>query len=248
MDDFGSVKYLNVQKTGSTYISAFLEKHLKEPRVKYSKHRWVMGNYDPEAFYFSSVRDPAKQLLSLYRFGCDKSGGMFRRMRKAGLRGYYKGTEEKFNEWLDFVLRNEESARLTGPNYSLDMFALFGPQTYRFLNLSFANPKRALAKPTTFEEVRAVYDAEKIHRFVVRNEHLNADMEALVLGPLKDKVKDVDAAVAELRQPVARKNASKTEGLSVDMISPENRAVIREREKLLYDLFYQDAEQSASTD
>lgn len=26
MDDFGSVKYLNVQKTGSIYISAFLKK------------------------------------------------------------------------------------------------------------------------------------------------------------------------------------------------------------------------------
>lgn len=104
-----------------------------------------------------------------------------------------------------------------------------------------------MAKPTTFEEVRAVYDAEKIHRLVVRKEHLNADMEALVLSPLKDKVKDVDVAAAELRQPVAHKNAPKTGGLSVDMISPENRAFIRERETLLYDLFYQDAEQSVLT-
>lgn len=95
--------------------------------MKYSKHRWVMGNYDPEALYFFSVRDPVKQLLSLYRFGCDKSGGMFRWMRKAGLRGYYKWTEKGFNEWLDFLLRDGASARLTGSNYSLNMFALFGP-------------------------------------------------------------------------------------------------------------------------
>ena len=41
MDDFGKFVYLDVEKTGSTYISAFLEQHANLQRKKFKKHARV---------------------------------------------------------------------------------------------------------------------------------------------------------------------------------------------------------------
>ena len=81
MQEFQSFVYLDLQKTGSTFIADLLQRHCKELQVRFSKHSRVGQGYDGNKFYFISVRNPEplrdERLARLYErewlhdlFGC----------------------------------------------------------------------------------------------------------------------------------------------------------------------------------
>ena len=55
MHEFETFAYLDVQKTGSTFISV-LSSPCSEKEIRRSKHGQVGDRYDPKKFYFISAR------------------------------------------------------------------------------------------------------------------------------------------------------------------------------------------------
>ena len=129
MDDFGTFCYLDVQKTGSTYVGQFLRECSRIPVLMSDKHATISGNgvgnlfglirkpgcYSRDTFYFNSVRNPFKYYASLYNYGCDGRGGLYSRFQKVKRDDLYDGTREGFYGWLDHLLALDPAApRLPG--------------------------------------------------------------------------------------------------------------------------------------
>ena len=112
MHEFETFMYLDVQKTGSTFISNLLAEFSSEEVQKYRKHGRVEVRYDPKKFYFITVRNPFDQYVSLYSHGCAGMGGLARRLRKRGRGDLYDSTWEGFRHWLKFILKPEISPLL----------------------------------------------------------------------------------------------------------------------------------------
>lgn len=197
MDEYASVCYLDVQKTGSSFVSAFLKEHLNEPQVRFAKHGRIRDRRDPKKFYFISVRNPVDQYRSLFLFGCAGAGVLRARLVRHGRAELYERSADGFARWLEFVL-DPGNADLVSADYGKVDAGLFGLQTFRFLALSFHRPMRKLRQMKTADDVRRVYAAKNVAKRVVRTETLNADLARLVEGELRPFVRDVDAALAAL--------------------------------------------------
>ena len=84
MIDFGKIVYLDVQKTGSSFVARFLGECTTLPER--SRHRHAPAKaLRPDAFYFTTVRAPLSQYISLFQYGLQGRGGMVERFREAGM-------------------------------------------------------------------------------------------------------------------------------------------------------------------
>lgn len=234
MDEYKSVCYLDVQKTGSTFVSAFLREHLNEPQLRYSKHGRIRDDHDPKKFYFISCRDPLHQYRSLFQFGCAGDGVLRSRLEKHGRVDLYEPTPDGFARWLEFTLDPANAAFLSEDYGKVDA-GLFGLQTFRFLALSLARPMRKLKELKTAEDVRKLYADKNIAGSVVRTESLNADLARLIRGPLQPFVRNVDAALEALSQE-RRINVSKHDPATPLRVSSDLMAYVEAREWFMYDV------------
>ncbi len=105
MHEFKTFVYLDIQKTGSTFITTLLEKFFPEHEVRKRRHIGMEKEFDTSKFHFISVRDPLDQYVSLYSYGCETKGKIFRRLNDREQGDLYDGTWDGFCRWLDFVLR-----------------------------------------------------------------------------------------------------------------------------------------------
>ena len=237
MLDYGNIVYLDPQKTGSTFIADFLDKHLSVARKRYRKHAPVRGRYNPSAFHFISVRNPVDQYVSLYRYGLETGGRLRRKFGKSGLGHLYEGTPQAFNAWLEKLLNDPEIAKTIGDGYDVIDHTAVGLQSFRFLRLSFQHPLVALRGLRTHESLHSFYEDNRLHRHVVRTETLNKDMRELVHGSLKAHMRNVRNALEDLniQKPV---NATKRIGVGRAHISSANLSAIQGKERFLLELFY----------
>lgn len=237
MDDFGFVVFMDVQKTGSTFISQVLKDVLGSDASRgLVKHGRVRKRRE-DTLYFASVRHPFETWHSLFRYGCDRKGSLARRLRQQGLGHLYEPSGEGFARWLDFVL-DEANAPLLKEGYDKVRADLFGFQTFRFLVLSLANPVQRLAGVQTVEELDALYEGQAITSFVVRNEHMSEDLMRLFREHLADQV-DLDKAAAVL-DSAPRINVSKTDRLAASLAPPVLERM-RRKEDFLLRRFYPDS-------
>ncbi len=58
MHEFETFVYLDMQKTGSTFIVRLLRQFSGQQELCSKMHEPVGKFYDPSKFYFSSIRDP----------------------------------------------------------------------------------------------------------------------------------------------------------------------------------------------
>ena len=168
MHDFGEFCYLDVPKTGSSFVSRFLNKHSTLKQVEFRKHGRLHDKerMQPGKFFFITVREPVDQYKSLYFYGVNQRGGLFSQIRQEDdhLDRFYDGTASGFSSWLDVVM---------DPKY-LPLFSprppekgrLFGPMTDRFLRLSFFRPGKLLRRPRTS---RALSTSTKKTEFIARS-------------------------------------------------------------------------------
>jgi hypothetical protein len=199
MHEFQTFVYLGVQKTGTTFISAMLDQFSKEPQVRRDIHRPMEPDYDDSKFYFITVRDPIDAYLSLYSYGSEELGNMRNKLERKGAdTDFYDGTMDGFKKWLAFVLKPKNAEimdRLYARLADGEIAKLIGLQSYRYLRLAVPDPVTTLGACRTEDDIRAVYKAKKLPRYIVRYEHFVPDLIALVRGPLAYAIKDVDAAV-----------------------------------------------------
>lgn len=234
MHDFGKLVYLDVQKTGSTFISQFLKECCTLPEVKFKKHGRISDDYEQESIYFISVRNPIEQYLSLFRYGLDKRGGAFTRLRKQGQADLYRPEQGAFEDFILFAL-NEADASVLDKGYELtsQKFGM-GLMTHRHLMLSFHHPMRTL-KNTGANNILAAYDKKKIWSFCVRQERLTEDLRSL--SEAHPEFFDMDK-VAGFLESGKKENRSKAGGALSTQVSDNVLDQLKQKEALIYDRFY----------
>lgn len=146
MYDFETFAYLDVQKTGSSFIAKLLQTFAKEPLVASRRHGRI-AHRQVGKFYFISCRDPLDQLLSLYFFGCAGSGHLRTRLVAAGRTDFYDGSAPGFDAFLRFVL-DPGNAEVFGEDYAASGIApIAGLMTFRFVALAIPAPPGAHPMP-----------------------------------------------------------------------------------------------------
>lgn len=237
MHDFGAFCYLDMQKTGSSFISTFLRRNSLLPVKKFKKHGRILKekSVTEGKFFFISSREPLELYISLYSFGMRDKGALHKILLGSNptVASFYDNTAAGFSNWLAYVL-DPANAKILGQGFTLGEAKLYGLMTYRFLVLSFLNPAEVLRGIKSREELLEVYAAKKLHSAVVRNESLNKDMAELVEGPLHPYIRDADAAAVELRAGAKRVNESPREDIFA--IGPELQAMLWEREWFYVDV------------
>lgn len=257
MDDFGDFCYLDVQKTGSTFVTKVLKEVSQRPLRASVKHgvietpfhrqllrvirrpRWGAfsgGMFRDGCFYFNSVRDPFEYYPSLYNYGCDRRGGVYNRLQSQGYGHFYDGAQSSFLEWMAFIL-DEGNAQHVNPVYAATCAPGVGFFTYRFLALSVAAPSITLRGINTTADAEAVLERHNISRATLRNETLNADLLTLLESHLAEHV-DLDRA-RELLTVDDRVNASVSKSANGDALRASSLAqTVRARDALLFRKFY----------
>ena len=235
MDDYGKVCHLDVQKTGSNYVSHFLRTHLTLPRIKYVRHGRIFDDYDPNKFYFITCRDPLDQYLSLFFYGCDGNGGLFRRLCRHGQSGLYVRSPEGFSNWLRFVLK-PENAYLLREGYQRANTALFGFQTFRFLALSFCRPMEIIERFNSIDDVLVSYKINNIANKVIKNEHLSSGLCELARTDIRDHIKNVDEVLAYLTRDIAINVSNRDDKKTAYKVAPELLAELQQREWFMFEV------------
>lgn len=232
MYEFPGFVYLDVQKTGSNFVIEFLRLHAREDAVTFERHTPVSAK-EPNTFYFITCRDPLDQYLSLYSYGCAGRG----RLRAKLSAEMYDGTPAGFSAWLRFTTdeRNADTSREMKKYGRSGISGFAGFQMYRFLNLSFAAPRDVLAACRDADELRQAFRTRRIWSELLRNETLASSLASLARGALAPHLRDVDAAVAYLKD-APRVNAServdRAEGFAV---ADADKRLIEEREWLFFE-------------
>lgn len=232
MIDLGRVVYLDMQKTGSTYVTGFLKRHLDLPVLRSSMHGRMKKKPPEDTFCFISVRDPLEQYISLYRYGCDGKGGFFKRQKANGLAEQLYGRgPEGFPDWVDFVTEPKNAQKLD-PRYAKTAPSVFGFMTFRYLFLALPDPLRATRELSSRTELRDVYAVKSCVSGHVRTEFLSEDLAALCNAELRPFLKNPKKAEAFLRRD-DRSNTSKA--ARITSVDPAIVKKIRAREWFLYE-------------
>jgi hypothetical protein len=238
MYEFENLVYLDVQKTGSTHIGRILREALDERLIRFNKHKTV-SRFNPDKVYTLSVRDPVSQYLSLFRYGCDKKGSLYKKLLRKGRADLYVPTQDGFENWLKVVLTAENSS-LLGWRYSFSGCArLMGFMSFRTLSLNLPSPTFKLRRAKTREDISSLLSAHGMASHVIHNETLEQDLLAL-FQQYDDKLKLRHSADA-IREMVTGKpktNVSESAAdIRKDALSTEILALLKQREWLLYEHF-----------
>lgn len=241
MHEFKTFVYLDVEKTGSAFITQLLRRYCSEPEVRREHHQPMEAGCDRSKFYFISTRDPMESYLSLYSYGCDGKGKLLGQLGRRDKDKFYTGDATGFNDWLAFVL-NGKNAHFLGDDYGEiadgNIARKLGLMSYRYLRLAIPGPDALLKSVKRSPQIFQIHAANKLPNFAVRHESFCDDLCALVSGPLAHAIKDVPAALDHIKTALPV-NASDR----VDAYEPRFRIKdrlserMREREWLLRDLY-----------
>jgi hypothetical protein len=233
MYDYGDLVYLDVQKTGSTFVMGFLRASCTLPMRPSKHHARIVGDYRSDAYYFATVRHPLPQYTSLFRYGADGNGAIAGRIRRAGRGDLY---ELGFEHWLEFVL-DDRNALILGEGFAEVAGSGLGFMSFRFVALSIANAMRILPSARSIEDVRHIYAERNLARRVIRNEELNEGLRALAV---EDVPQWFDPEAADAFLAGGRRNASYS---PVPTLPNANLLQeLQRREALLLDAFYPDTQ------
>lgn len=235
MHDFGKLVYLDLQKSGSTFVSQFLNETCNLPRVKEIKHGRIGRDYRKYRFYFITIRHPVSQYSSLFRYGLDRKGALYDRLAKQGKASLYQADTTSFNEWLRFML-DFNNASLLGEGFEkIPESYNLGFLSFRYLMLSMAHPvKTALKKPATIDLLQ--YAKEKsIVDYVIFNERLQEGLVNLAKN-VKPEYFD-QTRVNEFFSKERKINASTVKADTIKEIDGDVYRLITEKERILLSFY-----------
>src|SRR4051794_30078537 len=239
MHEFETFAYLDLQKTGSTFISDLLKRYSTEKEVLFSKHSRVGQQYDSDKFYFISVRDPMSQYLSLYSYGCSGSGGLYKRIRNAGFEQLYNSSWSGFRRWLNFVLLPRNATfldRAYGNEKSVH--ELLGYQSYRYIKLAMRGRFEKLSQCKSRDDIRKLYKKYAIVDFTIRMEHLEEDLRELVTTHLNHAISNMDDALRHISGGQRLRSSDRVDRFEEGKSLSERQTLrLQEREWLLHELF-----------
>lgn len=184
MQAYGHILYMDVQKTGSTFITGVLDEVLDLPRQDFPKHSRLERDKEPGEFVVISTREPLDAWLSLYNFGCEGKGRMYKGLSAAGLaERYYTGTPGGFAEWVR-LLNSPGNEKLAKENFPRSAHLGMGFQNFREFVMSVSRPLEVLARCSNRADVERALASEHIIDVRLRHSHLQQDLLDLLRGPL----------------------------------------------------------------
>ena len=233
MLEFKNFVYLDVQKTGSTYIRHFLQNFSRTPWITDQRHGPV-DRYDSDKLYIISCRDPLPQYLSLYSFGCREKGKLRRRLARAGMANFYDGTIKGFTGWLELVVDPA-----TGQKYLEDLdnhpiLDLIGLQSLRFLRMAFPAYLKVFETINEKNDVKDRLKTDGLYKVLLKTETLTDDLTKLLKGEFGGILKEPAAAEKWLAE-TRRKNVSPEMGIDLAALSPEIVSLVQAREWLFFE-------------
>lgn len=238
MLEFESFVYLDMEKTGSTFIFRLLEKFSSERLLRRKRHAPMGADRDPNKFTFISVRNPLDCYLSLYSFGCAARGRLYGQLRRRDRIEFYDGTPKGFAQWLDFVLDPENAELMSNGYADVGIGEIMGLQTWRYLRLAVADADTRFASCGGLDAVRDIYRAHKLPTFTVRHETFEDDLFRLVEGPLRYAFPDPGRALDYVRNGEPLNPSMRVDAGDVRFRVPAAlRRRLGEREWLLREIF-----------
>lgn len=236
MQAYESFAYLDVEKTGSSFITGLLDEHVDERQNRSSMHG-TLEWFPPEGrVHVISVRDPVGAYTSLYAFGCMGKGAMYGSIRRSGNGALYTGRPEGFSRWLEFVLDPGNAHRLNPRAYRWSgAHRCAGIMSFRVARLAVPNPVLKFLGARTPDEFVATYDRYSVIDEVIRMEHLREDFESFVRkyeGRIRWR-RSADEVIAALWQASPRNMSVGMDRATLRQVGEDHRADILDREPLL---------------
>lgn len=235
MHDFGKLVYLDLQKTGSTFVSRFLNEACVLSLVKESKHGRMTSVPDRGTLYFITVRHPISQYSSLFRYGLDRRGALYDRLAQRGYAGLYAREPDAFNQWLRFMLQYENAAALGEGFERIPKEYNLGFLSYRYLMLSLARPEKTLLRKPKKTDLLQYSREMSIVNHIIFNETLNEGLKTLATQ-LKPEFFNQDRVSAFFAKE-QRVNASTTPKETMGKIADDVHELIRSKERVLLSLY-----------
>jgi len=184
MQVFGPVLYMDVQKTGSTFVTGFLADNVRYAHERTRKHSRLQRTKRPEEIVLLTSRDPLGAWLSLYNYGCTGVGRLRRRLDRRGIgERFYSGDPDDFDAWVGHLLSADAVADL-GEDYAALAHLGIGFATFRELVLSFDRPLRRFATWDSLDDLREAYQRDTCIDVRLRHRNLNDDLISACHGPL----------------------------------------------------------------
>jgi len=241
MYEFDTFVYLDMQKTGSSFVAGMLKRFCSDREIRRDQHEGLSADYDPSKFYFISVRDPLDQYLSLYSFGCQDMGRLFNTLNKKGLGNLYDGTWNGFRAWLRFVLAPGNASALSEDYAGCGdgrLSKLVGFQSYRVLSLAIPNANEVLSQCSDRSEIVAQYRAKSVVNFTIRYENFREDLAELLTTKLKDQVSDIEEALNFVRNEKPRNQSDRIDRYETQpSLGPRLKELLRDREWFMHEEF-----------
>lgn len=238
MHDFGRLVYLDMQKTGSTLTSDFLQKCCKLDEIYFDKHAELRTPERGDVFYFTTVRNVTSCYVSLFLFGCAGHGDVRYRLEKLGRADLYAETPEAFNHWMRLMMQ-EEFLSECYPNLKSFFRMGFGLQSTRHLCLSLSDPLTMIETLSAAEDVTSYCQKNQINDLILRNKQLDAGLQRLsreIVPDLFDQDKVVTYFSENRRMNTTDSPVKDTLGSA---LVADVRASLAEKEFLLLDLYGQ---------
>ncbi len=235
MHDFGKLVYMDLQKSGSTFVSRFLRETCILPELREWKHGRLNGRPKKGVYYFVTVRHPVAQYSSLFRYGLDGRGGLYERLQKLGKGKLYSGDEGAFNQWLRFVMDYRNAAYLgEGFEKVPESFDL-GFLSFRYLMMCLAKPERTLLLKPEVMELSEFVRENSIIDHIIYNEVLNEGLIELSTR-IRPEFFDQEKVEKFFREE-KRVNESATGAEQLGALDEQVRALLKRKEGLLLSLY-----------
>lgn len=233
--------YLDVNKTGSTFVSAFLRDHLADEEVSFVKHGRIEAFPPKDRIHLITVRHPVDQYLSLFSYGCQGLGDVRNRLHARGWGDLYQPDQAGFRRWLDCVL-DPTNAFVLSREYRISGCAPHaGLMSYRVARLAIPMSIIRLRLVRSPQGMVDVYRKYSVVDAVAHTESLASDLEGFLLDyqtqlQWRPSFEDALAALRAKQRVNASKRVDDSDGEAV-YADDDVRAQIEKREMLLISEF-----------
>jgi hypothetical protein len=239
MHEYETFVYLDVQKTGSSFISSVFRRFSSERCIRKEGHAALAarGDYDSGKFHVISIREPLDAYISLYSFGCGHEGLLFGLLSKTH-GDLYNHTWSGFQQWLDLLLEPENAPLFAKGGAAYPAANLVGFQSARVLQMAMWRGEKKLRGCETPDDVRKSYQKLNIVNYTIRNETLREDLAKLLDTHLRRAMKNADAAIRFVRNAEPKMVSERVDQKYENArLTPKRAARLREREWPMYELF-----------
>jgi hypothetical protein len=253
MIEYEKFIYLDMYKTGSTYVVGLLNKLMPEKPVRSLRHapltkgrpfNWKQGKYA-----FATVRNPWDWYVSMWAYSIQQPNVLFFRdvrsvLGEKGSKELFdaENPKESFGRWLR-ALSDPAFLKVVmkGHPYSRSSVSTFlGFYSYRFIRVTTPHPSIFLRRWYIWNMDRAIAHQKRfaIYDRVFRSETLTEEFSEFVLANQERfGFKPNAKGILKRNAPTPKNTSNRTLTSYRDYYTDDLRDLVARRERLLIDLF-----------